>query len=234
MAKHGKKYRAAAGKVEQRPYQLDEAYKLLKEVSYAKFNETVELSMLLGVDPKHADQMVRGTTLLPHGTGQTKRVLVIANGDKQREATEAGADFVGGDELVEKIQGGWTDYDAVIATPDMMRAVGKLGKVLGPRGLMPNPKTGTVTFDVAKALQEIKAGKVEFRVDKTSIIHVPVGKIQFSADQLRDNASAIINAVRKAKPPAAKGKYVRTIYVSSTMSPSIQLDPAVAEAKEEK
>jgi large subunit ribosomal protein L1 len=234
MAKHGKKYRAAAGKVEQRPYQLDEAFKLLKEVSYAKFNETVELSMLLGVDPKHADQMVRGTTLLPHGTGQTKRVLVIANGDKQREATEAGADFVGGDELVEKIQGGWTDYDAVIATPDMMRAVGKLGKVLGPRGLMPNPKTGTVTFDVAKALQEIKAGKVEFRVDKTSIIHVPVGKIQFSADQLRDNASAIINAVRKAKPPAAKGKYVRTIYVSSTMSPSIQLDPAVAEAKEEK
>ncbi|HVS31968.1 MAG TPA: 50S ribosomal protein L1 [Thermoanaerobaculia bacterium] len=234
MAKHGKKYRAAAEKVEQRPYQLDEAFKLLKEVSFAKFNETVELSMLLGVDPKHADQMVRGTTLLPHGTGQTKRVLVIANGDKQREATEAGADFVGGDELVEKIQGGWTDYDAVIATPDMMRAVGKLGKVLGPRGLMPNPKTGTVTFDVAKALQEIKAGKVEFRVDKTSIIHVPVGKIQFSADQLRDNASAIINAVRKAKPPAAKGKYVRTIYVSSTMSPSIQLDPAVAEAKEEK
>ena len=234
MAKHGKKYRAAAGKVEQRPYQLDEAFKLLKEVSYAKFNETVELSMLLGVDPKHADQMVRGTTLLPHGTGQSKRVLVIANGDKQREATEAGADFVGGDELVEKIQGGWTDYDAVIATPDMMRAVGKLGKVLGPRGLMPNPKTGTVTFDVAKAIQEIKAGKVEFRVDKTSIIHVPVGKIQFSADQLRDNASAIINAVRKAKPPAAKGKYVRTIYVSSTMSPSIQLDPAVAEAKEEK
>ena len=232
MAKHGKKYTAAAGKVEQRPYQLDEAFKLLKEVSYAKFNETVELSMLLGVDPKHADQMVRGTTLLPHGTGQSKRVLVIANGDKQREATEAGADFVGGDELVEKIQGGWTDYDAVIATPDMMRAVGKLGKVLGPRGLMPNPKTGTVTFDVAKAIQEIKAGKVEFRVDKTSIIHVPVGKIQFSADQLRDNASAIINAVRKAKPAAAKGKYVRSIYISSTMSPSIPLDAAVAEVKE--
>ena len=234
MAKHGKKYRAAAEKVEQRPYQLDEAFKLLKQITYAKFNETVELSMLLGVDPKHADQMVRGTTLLPHGTGQTKRVLVIASGDKQREATEAGADFVGGDEIVEKIQGGWTDYDAVIATPDMMRSVGKLGKVLGPRGLMPNPKTGTVTFDVAKALQEIKAGKVEFRVDKTSIIHVPVGKIQFSADQLRDNATAIINAVRKAKPPAAKGKYVRTIYISSTMSPSIQLDSAVAEQKEER
>jgi len=232
LAKHGKKYRAAFEKVEQRPYQLDEAFQLLKSISYAKFNETVELSMLLGVDPKHADQMVRGTTVLPHGTGQTKRVLVIASGDKQREATEAGADFVGGDELVEKIQGGWTDYDAVIATPDMMRAVGKLGKVLGPRGLMPNPKTGTVTFDVAKAIQEIKAGKVEFRVDKTSIIHVPVGKIAFTPDQLRENTAAIINAVRKAKPAAAKGKYVRSIYISSTMSPSIQLDSALAEAKE--
>jgi len=234
MAKHGKKYRAAAEKVEHRPYQLDEAFKLLKEVAYAKFNETVELSMLLGVDPKHADQMVRGTTVLPHGTGQTKRVLVIAQGDKQREAQEAGADMVGGDDMVAKIMEGWVDFDAVIATPDMMRSVGKLGKVLGPRGLMPNPKTGTVTFDVAKALQEIKAGKVEFRVDKTSIIHVPVGKIQFSADQLRDNAFAIINAVRKARPASAKGKYVRTIYISSTMSPSIQLDSAVAEVKEEK
>jgi large subunit ribosomal protein L1 len=234
MAKHGKKYRAAAEKVEQRPYQLDEAFKLLKEVSYAKFNETVELSMLLGVDPKHADQMVRGTTVLPHGTGQTKRVLVIASGDKQREATEAGADFVGGDEMVQKIQEGWVDYDAVIATPDMMRSVGKLGKVLGPRGMMPNPKTGTVTFDDATALQEIKAGKVEFRVDKTSIIHVPVGKIQFTADQLLDNATAIIKAIRKAKPPAAKGKYVRSVFVSSSMSPSIRLDDTVAEVKEEK
>ena len=233
MAKHGKKYRAAADKVEQRPYQLDEAFNLLKQVAFAKFNETVELSMLLGVDPKHADQMVRGTTVLPHGTGQTKRVLVIAQGDKQREAQEAGADFVGGDDVVEKIQGGWTDFDAVIATPDMMRAVGKLGKVLGPRGMMPNPKTGTVTFDVAKALQEIKAGKVEFRVDKTSIIHVPVGKIQFTADALQDNATAIINAIRKAKPPAAKGKYVRSIYISSTMSPSIQIDSSVAEVKAE-
>jgi large subunit ribosomal protein L1 len=232
LAKHGKKYRASAAKVEQRPYQLDEAVQLLKQIAFAKFNETVELSMLLGVDPKHADQMVRGTTVLPHGTGKSKRVLVIAGGDKQKEAQEAGADFVGGDDMVQKIQEGWVDFDAVIATPDMMRSVGKLGKVLGPRGLMPNPKTGTVTFDVTKALQEIKAGKVEFRVDKTSIIHVPVGKIQFTAEQLRDNASAIINAVRKAKPPAAKGKYVRTMYISSTMSPSIQLDPALAEVKE--
>ena len=233
MAKHGKHYRAAAEKVEERAYQLDEAFQLLKSITWAKFNETVELSMLLGVDPKHADQMVRGTTVLPHGTGKTKRVVVIAQGDKQREAQEAGADFVGGDELVQKIQEGWVDYDAVIATPDMMRSVGKLGKVLGPRGLMPNPKTGTVTMDVAKALQEIKAGKVEFRVDKTSIIHVPVGKIQFTANQLKDNAEAIINAVRKAKPPAAKGKYVRTIYISSTMSPSIKLDESVAEVKAE-
>jgi large subunit ribosomal protein L1 len=233
MARHGKKYRAAAEKVEQRPYQLDEAFGLLKQISFAKFNETVELSMLLGVDPKHADQMVRGTTLLPHGTGQTKRVLVIAQGDKLREAQEAGADITGGEDMVEKIQGGWVDFDAVIATPDIMRSVGKLGKVLGPRGLMPNPKTGTVTFDVAKAIQEIKAGKVEFRVDKTAIIHVPVGKISFSADQLHDNASAIINAVRKAKPAAAKGKYVRSIYISSTMSPSLQIDTAVAETKAE-
>jgi len=233
LAKHGKKYRAAVGKVEQRPYQLDEAFGLLKQIAFAKFNETVELSMLLGVDPKHADQMVRGTTLLPHGTGQTKRVLVIAQGEKQKEAQEAGADMVGGDEMVEKIQGGWVDFDAVIATPDMMRSVGKLGKVLGPRGLMPNPKTGTVTFDVAKAIQEIKAVKVEFRVDKTAIIHVPVGKLSFSAEQLKDNASAIINAVRKAKPPAAKGKYVRSIYVSSTMSPSVNIDSTVLEAKAE-
>jgi large subunit ribosomal protein L1 len=233
LARHGKKYRAAVEKVEQRPYQLDEAFGLLKQIAFAKFNETVELSMLLGVDPKHADQMVRGTTLLPHGTGQTKRVLVIAQGEKQKEAQDAGADMIGGDDMVEKIQGGWVDFDAVIATPDMMRSVGKLGKVLGPRGLMPNPKTGTVTFDVAKAVQEIKAGKVEFRVDKTAIIHVPVGKISFTADQLRDNASAIITAVRKAKPPAAKGKYVRSIYVSSTMSPSVNIDSTVGEAKAE-
>jgi large subunit ribosomal protein L1 len=233
MAKHGKKYRAAAEKVEHRPYQLDEAMQLLKKIAYAKFNETVELSMLLGVDPKHADQMVRGTTVLPHGTGQTKRVLVIAAGEKQKEAQDAGADMVGGDEMVAKIQEGWTDFDAVIATPDMMRSVGKLGKVLGPRGLMPNPKTGTVTFDVAKALQEIKAGKVEFRVDKTSIIHVPVGKIQFTPEALRDNAFALISAVRKAKPAAAKGKYIKSLFVSASMSPSIPLDTTIAEVKAE-
>src|SRR5205809_6990920 len=234
MAKHGKKYRSAFDKVEQRPYQLDEAFQLLKQVAYAKFNETVELSMLLGVDPKHADQMVRGTTVLPHGTGKSKRVLVIAAGEKQKEAQEAGADMVGGDDMVAKINEGWTDFDAVIATPDMMRSVGKLGKVLGPRGLMPNPKTGTVTMDVAKAIQEIKAGKVEFRVDKTSIIHVPVGKIQFSPEQLRDNAFALITAVRKTQPPAAKGKYAKSMYISSTMSPSISLDTTTAEAKAER
>lgn len=233
MAKHGKKYRAAVEKVEEKPYSLDAAFALLKQIAFAKFDETVELAMLLGVNPKHADQMVRGTTVLPHGTGQTKRVVVIASGDKIREAQEAGADIAGGDELVEKIQGGWVDYDAVIATPDMMRAVGKLGKVLGPRGLMPNPKTGTVTPDVAKAIQEIKAGKVEFRVDKTAIIHVPVGKISFDAQKLTENAAAIIGAVRKAKPATAKGRYVRSIFVSSTMSPSIQIDSAVAEVKAE-
>jgi len=229
MAKHGKKYRSALGKVEQRPYQLDEAFGLLKQIAYAKFNETVELSMLLGVDPKHADQMVRGTTVLPHGTGQSKRVLVIANGDKQREATEAGADFVGGDEVVEKIQGGWVDYDAVIATPDMMRSVGKLGKVLGPRGLMPNPKTGTVTFDVGKAVKEIKAGKVEYRVDKTAIVHAPIGKVSFGPEKLLDNAKAIIDSVLKAKPPAAKGRYVKSIALSSTMGPGVRVDLGTVE-----
>ena len=224
MAKHGKKYRAAAGKVEHRPYQLDEAFKLLKEVSYAKFNETVELSMLLGVDPKHADQMVRGTTVLPHGTGQTKRVLVIAGGDKQKEAQDAGADIVGGEEMVEKIQGGFMDFEAVVATPDMMRAVGKLGKVLGPRGLMPNPKTGTVSVDIAKAIQEIKAGKVEFRVDKAGIIHAPVGKASFAADSLIANAHALVDSIVKAKPAAAKGKYLKSVTLSSTMGPGVRID----------
>src|SRR6202795_3262621 len=192
--KPGKKYQAALKQVEAKDYVLEQAVPLLQKIKYAKFDETVEIHMRLGVDPKHADQMVRGTVLMPNGLGKSKKVLVIASGDKLREATEAGADFVGGEDMVNKIQSeGWTDFDAVIAHPDMMRSVGKLGKVLGPRGLMPNPKTGTVTTDVAKAIREIKAGKVEFRVDKTSIIHVPVGKISFSADQLRDNATALIN-----------------------------------------
>ena len=224
MAKHGKKYRAAVERIEKRPYQLDEAFVLLKQVSYAKFNETVELSMLLGVDPKHADQMVRGTTVLPHGTGQSKRVLVIAQGEKQKEAQEAGADFVGGEEVVDKIQGGWMDFDAVVATPDMMRAVGKLGKVLGPRGLMPNPKTGTVTVNIAQAVKEIKAGKVEFRVDKTGIIHAPVGKASFPAQSLIENAHALVESVVKAKPSAAKGKYIKSVTLSSTMGPGIVID----------
>src|SRR5215467_6940079 len=224
MAQHGKKYRAASERIEQRPYQLDEAFVLLKQVAYAKFNETVELSMLLGVDPKHADQMVRGTTVLPHGTGQSKRVLVIAAGEKQKEAQEAGADFVGGDDVVEKIQGGWVDFDAVIATPDMMRAVGRLGKVLGPRGLMPNPKTGTVTLDVVKALQEIKAGKVEFRVDKAGIVHAPIGKTSFPPERLVANAHAFMDSVVRAKPAAAKGKYLKSVTMSSTMGPGVTID----------
>jgi large subunit ribosomal protein L1 len=224
MARHGKKFTAAAAQVEDRPYSLEEAIPLIQKVKFAKFDETVEVSMRLGVDPKHADQMVRGTVVLPHGLGTSKSVLVIAGTDKQKEAQEAGADFVAGDEVVEKILGGWMEFDAVVATPDMMRAVGRLGKVLGPRGLMPNPKTGTVTPNVAQAIKEIKAGKVEFRVDKTGIIHAPLGKTSFPAQSLIDNAHALVDSVVKAKPSAAKGKYLRSVTMSSTMGPGIVID----------
>jgi large subunit ribosomal protein L1 len=231
--KPGKKYQAALKQVEARDYSLAQAVPLLQKIKFTKFDETVEIHMRLGVDPKHADQMVRGTVLMPNGLGKSKTVLVIASGDKLREATEAGADFVGGEDMVNKIQSeGWTAFDAVIATPDMMRSVGKLGKVLGPRGLMPNPKTGTVTADVAKAVQEVKAGKVEFRVDKTGIIHAPIGKISFTPVKLVENASSLITAVLKAKPSVAKGKYVKSATLCSTMSPGIPIDVAELTAKE--
>jgi large subunit ribosomal protein L1 len=229
MKRHGKKYTAARGQVEDRPYSLEDALPLVQKVKFAKFDETVALSIRLGVDPKHADQMVRGTVVLPHGLGKSKRVLVIASPDKQREATEAGADQVGGEELVEKIAGGWLEFDAVVATPDMMRVVGKLGKVLGPRGLMPNPKTGTVTPNVAQAVTEIKAGKVEFRVDKTGIVHAPVGKTSFPPQNLINNATALLESIVRAKPPAAKGKYLRSITVSSTMGPGVKVDESRVE-----
>jgi large subunit ribosomal protein L1 len=227
----GKNIEKARAAVEKRPYPLAEAVPLLQKVKYAKFDETVEVTLRLGVDPKHADQMVRGTVVLPHGLGKSKKVLVIASGEKVREAEAAGADFVGGDDMVERIQKeNWTDYDAVVATPDMMKSVGRLGKILGPRGLMPNPKTGTVTFDVAKAVQEVKAGKVEFRTDKGALVHVPVGKMSFTPDKLVENAAVLITSVIKAKPPAAKGKYLRGVYLSSTMGPGIQLDTTALEA----
>ena len=221
---------AARKKVEARPYKLAEASELIKKAHHTKFNETVELAINLGVDPKHSDQVVRGTVVLPNGLGKAVRVLVIAGGDKIREATEAGADFAGGDEMVQKVMEGWTDYDAVIATPDMMRSAGKLGKVLGPRGLMPNPKTGTVTMDVAKAIKETKAGKVEFRVDKAGIVHCAIGKIQFDAPKIAENAHVVIAAVVKAKPAAAKGTYVKKITLTSTMGPAITVDLSEAEA----
>src|SRR5215204_1646029 len=226
MRKPGKKFAAAREQVPERLHTIEDAIPLMQKVKFARFDETVELAMRLGVDPKHADQMVRGTVVLPHGLGKSKRVLAIAGADKQKEAQEAGADFVGGDEVVEKILGGWMDFDAVVATPDMMRAVGRLGKVLGPRGLMPNPKTGTVTPNVAQAIREIKAGKVEFRVDKTGIVHAPVGKISFETQNLIENAHALVDSVVKAKPAAAKGKYLKSVTMSSTMGPGILIDTA--------
>lgn len=230
MSKEGGKNIEKARKlVEARAYKLDEAAELLKKTHFVKFDETVEMAINLGVDPKQSDQMVRGTVVLPNGLGKSKRVLVIAGGEKVREAQEAGADFVGGEDMVTKIAGGWTDYDAVIATPDMMKSAGRLGKVLGPRGLMPNPKTGTVTFEVGRAVKEIKAGKVEFRLDKTGIIHSPIGKISFGAQQLAENAMALLGAISKAKPATAKGKYIRRVTLTSTMGPGILIDHVEAE-----
>ncbi len=211
-------------------YSLPDAITLLKKVAFAKFDETVEVTMVLGVDPRKADQLVRGTIVLPHGLGKSKKVVVIASGDKQREATDAGADEVGGDDLVERIKAGYLEFDAVIATPDMMKSVGTLGKILGPRGLMPNPKTGTVTMDVVTAIRETKAGKVEFRVDKTGVIHVPVGKISFAPEKIVENTQTLIDAVVKAKPSTAKGKYVKKVNVATTMSPGILLDAATVAA----
>src|SRR5438270_10221370 len=229
--KAGKNITKARTAVEHRQYPLTEAVPLLQKVKFAKFDETVEVTLRLGVDPKHADQMVRGTVVLPHGLGKSKKVLVITSGEKVREAEGAGADFVGGEDMVEKIQKqNWTDFDALIATPDMMKSVGRLGKVLGPKGLMPNPKTGTVTMDVGKAVQEVKAGKVEFRTDKTGLVHVPVGKISFTPDKLVENATVVITSVIKAKPSVAKGKYIKGCTLSSTMGPGISIDTSAVEA----
>ena len=229
MKRMTKQFKMAKEKVPETLLKLEDAIPLVQQVKFAKFDETVEMALRLGVNPKHADQMVRGTVVLPHGLGRSKRVLAIAVGEKQKEAEESGADIVGGEEIVEKIQAGWIDFEAVVATPDMMRSVGKLGKVLGPRGLMPNPKTGTVTVEIGKAVKEIKAGKVEFRVDKTGIIHAPIGKVSFPKQNLIDNSQAIVSSVMKAKPAAAKGKYLRSLTVSSTMGPGVKVDPAVAE-----
>ncbi len=232
MAKHGKKYRSSEESIEQRAYPLAEAVALVKEKAYASFDEGVDVAIRLGVDPRHADQMVRGTVPLPHGTGKKIRVAVFATGEKVKEAEDAGADIVGGEELAKKVAGGFLDFDAVVATPDMMREVGKLGRVLGPRGLMPNPKVGTVTFEVAEAVNQIKAGKIEFRVDKTGIVHAPFGKVSFSEDLLRENAEAILGAVLRARPAAAKGKYVKSVSISSTMGPGVRVDDSTLVAAE--
>lgn len=220
----GKKWKAAAALVEPKAYGLRDAVDALKRASYAKFDETVEMALRLGVDPKRSDQMVRGSAVLPHGTGVKVRILVFAKGEKEIEAREAGADVVGGDELVEKVKGGWLEFDRAIATPDLMGSVGKLGKLLGPRGLMPNPKTGTVTFEVAKAISDIRKGRVEYKVEKAGILHVRVGKVSFGADKLCENAMAIVDSVVKAKPASSKGRYLKSVTLSSTMGPGIRLD----------
>lgn len=225
MTQHGKKYIEAAKKIdEDRAYQPQEAIKLLRDVSYTKFDSTVEVHIRTGVDPRHADQMVRGLAVLPAGTGKKIRVLAFAQGDKAREAEEAGADVVGAQDLVQKIEGGWLEFDVAVATPDMMGTVGKLGKILGRRGLMPNPKAGTISFDIGKVVKEVKAGRVEFRVDKTAVIHVPIGKMSFTDDQIAENFGALIDAVVRAKPSGAKGQYIRSITLTSTMSPGVPLD----------
>ncbi|MEC4674703.1 MAG: 50S ribosomal protein L1 [Nitrospirota bacterium] len=220
----GKKLENAVAKIEAKLYGVGEAGELVKQIAYAKFDETVELTVRLGVDPKRADQMVRGTTLLPHGTGKKVKILVFAKGEKEQEARDAGADFVGSDELLEKVKGGWLDFDQAIATPDLMASVGKLGKVLGPRGLMPNPKTGTVTFEVAKAIEEIRKGRVEYKVDKAGVVHVPVGKVSFASQQITDNAQSVLSALMKAKPSSSKGRYLKSATLSSTMGPGIPLE----------
>ena len=228
----GKKYAKAKEVAGTEPAQsLEDAVSRVKKAAYAKFDETVELAMRLGVNPKHADQMVRGTVVLPHGLGVSRKVLVIASGEKMKEAQDAGADLVGGEDMVDQIQKGFMDFDAVVATPDMMRSVGKLGKILGPRGLMPNPKTGTVTFEIARAVKEIKAGKVEFRVDKTAIVHAPVGKVSFSEERLLENLRTLVDTILKAKPASAKGKYVKSFAISSTMGPGVRIDPAILSTK---
>ena len=222
----GKQLRNATARVESKLYGLQEASDLVKQAAYAKFDETVELAIRLGVDPKRADQMVRGTTVLPHGTGKKVRILVFAKGEKEQEAREAGADIVGADDLLEKIKGGWLEFDQAISTPDLMSSVGKLGKVLGPRGLMPNPKTGTVTFEVGKAIQEIRKGRVEYKVDKAGNVHVPIGKVSFAVSQITENAQAVFTSVVKAKPSSSKGKYIKGATMSSTMGPGIPLECA--------
>lgn len=230
MAKLGKRQIEALAKVERgRLYEPEEALALAKELAHAKFPETVDVAIRLGVDPRHSDQVVRGAVVLPHGTGRTQRVLVFAKGDKVKEAEESGAEFVGGDELADKIQGGWLDFDVAIATPDMMATVGKLGKILGPRGMMPNPKTGTVTFDVKNAVAEVKAGKIEFRTDRSGVVHAPIGKVNFESENLLKNLLTLLDALIKAKPASAKGTYIKGIAVSTTMGPGILVNPLTAQ-----